>query len=135
MPASTASIPPTLPPTEICEFLNATNLKGTDRELAVLRIKMSSILKISPDNRRVFMEAIKLVANQAGAKHGLDNEERNTIKKYLRKKLTDMDFLMCRDELQQTTRNLQNESNLFSQTNRQTNTGKPVIRHKNAWVV
>ena len=124
-----------LTPEEICEFLNATNLKAADRELAVLRIKIVSILKTSPGNRRVLMEAIKLVANQAGAKHGLDNKERNTVKKYLRKKLTDMNFLMCQDELQQENKDLQNESNLHSQTNRQTTPVKPVIRHKNAWIV
>jgi hypothetical protein len=57
------------------------------------------------------------------------------MKKYLRKKLTDVKFLICQDELQQENNDLQNESSLPSQTNRQTNPVKPVIRHKNARIV
>lgn len=114
-----------LTPAEICEFLNITNVKRIDRETAVLRIKLQSVLQSNPGNRRVLMEAVKLLVNLSAAKYDLDKLERIYMKKFVRRLFT------------QTTPNepanrqnkpfLQNESNLFSQTNRRINPEIPLF--------
>jgi hypothetical protein len=119
-----------LTPEEICELLNITNLKGTDREMAVLRIKLKSVLATNPGNRRVLMEAAKLVVKEAGAKYHLDREDRNRLKKVVRSLWNNIPVL-SNYQPDNTKQYLQNESNLYSQTNRHTKPVQPTFTLEN----
>jgi len=68
---------------EICEFLNLTNLEGLDREVAVLRLKIKSVLAADPDNRRVFRDIAALIAARYAAEYGLDRSDINYLKRSL----------------------------------------------------
>ena len=47
---------------QICQLANALNAGGQDQVLIALRIKLVSALKTAPDNRRVLMEASKILS-------------------------------------------------------------------------
>ena len=66
--------------TEIGEFWNITTLERVDPEIAVLRLKLKSLLRYDPDNRRVFREASRLLAKWLGAKYQLDRTDSNYLK-------------------------------------------------------
>jgi hypothetical protein len=114
-----------LTPAEICEFLNITNVKRIDRETAVLRIKLQSVLQSNPGNRRVLMEAVKLLVNLSAAKYDLDKSERIYMKKFVRRLFTQTTPNEPANRQNKTF--LQNESNLFSQTNRRINPEIPLF--------
>jgi len=46
---------------QVCEIANILNAGGRNTELIALRLKLTSALKSAPDNRRVFMEASKIL--------------------------------------------------------------------------
>jgi hypothetical protein len=114
-----------LTPAEICEFLNITNAKRIDRETAVLRIKLQSVLQSNPGNRRVLMEAVKLLVNLSAAKYDLDKSQRIYMKKFVRRLFTQTTPNEPANRQNKTF--LQNESNLFSQTNRRINPEIPLF--------
>jgi uncharacterized protein YjcR len=62
----------TLSSQEICEFWNIINRERIAPEIAVLRIKLRSLLQHDPDNRRALCEASKLLSKWYSAKHHLD---------------------------------------------------------------
>jgi len=72
-----------LRPQEICEFLNLTNLKGVDREIAVLRLKTKAVLDHNPDNRRVLLEISRLLAAWYTSHYRLDRSDSYQLKKVL----------------------------------------------------
>ena len=66
--------------TEICEFWNITNLEGIEPEIAVLRIKLRSVLQHNPDNKRVLGEASKLLSKWFCTKYRLEGKDTNYLK-------------------------------------------------------
>jgi len=70
----------TLSPAEICEFWNTLNLEGIEPEIAVLRIKLRSLLQHDPGNHRVLGEASKLLSKLFGAKYRLERKETHQLK-------------------------------------------------------
>ncbi len=69
---------------EICRFLNTVNLEGVKPEIAVLRLKLSSVLERNPGNRRVILEACKLLAGCYASKFNMTPGEIRKFKGYLR---------------------------------------------------
>jgi uncharacterized protein YjcR len=69
---------------QICEFWNILNLGGVEPELVALRIKLWSALRCAPGNRRVLMEASKLLAKWYRSKYRLDAITNTEIKKFIR---------------------------------------------------
>ena len=74
----------TLSPSEVCELIAVTNQESVDRETAVLRIKMKSVLRSAPGNKRVIKEALKVMARLAIAKANLDYAAAAEFKKLVR---------------------------------------------------
>ncbi len=78
-----------LNPAEICEFWNIVNLEGVEPEIAVLRLKLRSVLQRSPDNQRVLAEAARLLSKWLHTKYRLKDKETGYIKMFLRRILQD----------------------------------------------
>ena len=74
----------TLGVSETCELWNIVNLEGLDIEIAVLRLKLKSVLQQDPGNRRVLLQASKLLTKWYCAKYGLDRAGSNFLKATLR---------------------------------------------------
>ena len=72
-----------LSPPELCEYLNLVN-SGFDCEVAIRRIKLKSVLLRFPDNRRVVMEAAKLLAGSVSSSYQLDPADSIRLKKFIR---------------------------------------------------
>jgi hypothetical protein len=70
--------------TQICEFWNILNLGGVEPELVALRIKLGSALCHAPGNRRILMEASKLLAKWYRSKYRLDGKSNTELKKFVR---------------------------------------------------
>ncbi len=69
---------------ETCEFWNITNLEGLDAEVAVLRIKLKSLLQRDPCNRRVLGEASKILTKWLSARYRLDHTGTSQLKQFVR---------------------------------------------------
>jgi hypothetical protein len=69
---------------QLCQFWNVLNLGGVEPELVAIRIKLNSALRSAPGNRRVLMEASKLLAKWYRSKHRLNIKDNVYFKKYVR---------------------------------------------------
>ena len=65
-------------------FCNAVNRDGTDPAIVDLRVRLTSVLRRDPSNRRVLREASRLLAAWCSRKYDLDEEESRTFKKFVR---------------------------------------------------
>ena len=70
----------TLSPAETCQLLTITNLEGVDPEIAFIRVKLQSSLQYGPGNRRLIIEASRLLVKWYSAKYRLDRTDRNYLK-------------------------------------------------------
>jgi len=68
---------------ELCGFWNSVNLNSVEPEIAVLNIKLRSLLRVAPDNRRVLGEAVKLLVKWYSVKYGLDKTDSLYLKKVI----------------------------------------------------
>ena len=68
---------------QIFEFWNILNLGGVEPELVALRIKLSSALRHAPGNRRILMEASKLLAKWYRSKYRLDRKSNKILKQFV----------------------------------------------------
>ena len=73
----------TLSPTEICEFWNIVNLEGIEPEIAVLRIKLRSLLQHDPGNRHALGEASKLLTKWFRTKYQLEHTDTRRLKAFI----------------------------------------------------
>ena len=73
-----------LSPTELCEFWNIINLEGIAPEIAVLRIKLRSLLQHDPGNHRVLGEASNLLSKLYGAKYRLAQEDTHQLNTFIK---------------------------------------------------
>lgn len=69
---------------EAREFWDIANLEGVDAELAVFRVKLSSVLQHDPHNRRALREAARMLAKWSSARYGLGRNESNYLKRAFR---------------------------------------------------
>jgi hypothetical protein len=70
----------TLSPAETRQLWNITNLEGVDPEIAFIRVKLQSSLQYDPGNRRVIIEASRLLVKWYSANYRLDRTDRNYLK-------------------------------------------------------
>ena len=73
-----------LTPSELCEFWNIANLNALDPQIAALRVKLQSFLRRDPGNRRVLMEAARLLVKYYRAKFSLDQTDTLCLKVVIR---------------------------------------------------
>jgi uncharacterized protein YjcR len=69
---------------QLCELANILNSGGRDPALIALRIKLGAALKSAPDNRRVLMEASKILAKWFLASAGLNKKDHALFKAFIR---------------------------------------------------
>jgi hypothetical protein len=80
----------TLSPTQMCELTNVLNTGGQDPALIALRLKLASALKSAPNNRRVFMEASKILYKWYVAKYGVNQKDKTIFKAFIRAMLQEI---------------------------------------------
>jgi len=66
----------TLSPDEIGRFWNIVNQESVDPEMAVLRIKLQSLIQHAPVDRRTLKEVTRLIVKWAARKYHLDRPDR-----------------------------------------------------------
>ena len=70
-----------LTPREIRELLKVLEREGIDREVAVMRIKLKHALRLAPGNRRLLVEASRLLAKRYALTYQVDGREKTVLKK------------------------------------------------------
>jgi hypothetical protein len=70
----------TLNPAQTCQLSNITNLEGVDPEIAFIRVKLQSSLQYDPGNRRVIVEASRLLVKWYSTNYRLGRTDRNYLK-------------------------------------------------------
>jgi hypothetical protein len=69
-----------LSPAETCQLRSITDLEGVDPEIAFIRVKLQSSLQYDPGNRRVIVEASRLLVKWYSANYRLDRTDRNYLR-------------------------------------------------------
>jgi hypothetical protein len=70
----------TISPTEICEFWNIVNLEGIETIIAVIRIKLRSLLQHNPGNQHALREASKVLSKWYCIKYQLEHTDTIRLK-------------------------------------------------------
>ena len=65
---------------EQLDFELASGVEGFDDEIALLRVKIKSILENDPENIRLLMEATSTLANLVKTKYKISKEQRKGLK-------------------------------------------------------
>jgi hypothetical protein len=73
-----------LNPREIRELLKVLDREGIDREVAVMRIKLKHALRLAPGNRRLLLEASRLMAKRYALTYEVVGSEKTMLKKAFR---------------------------------------------------
>jgi len=74
-----------LEPDELAEFLFAVNRLNLDRELAVIRLKLKSVLTNCPDNRRVLAEITKMLTDYYLKNNQFNSAEEEFFKNFIQR--------------------------------------------------
>ena len=80
----------TLSPTQMFKLTNALNAGGQDPALVALRLKLASALKSAPRNRRVLMEASKILYKWYIAKYCVTQKDKSIFKYFIRALLKEL---------------------------------------------
>ena len=73
-----------LTPREIREVFKVLEREGIDRQVAVMRIKLKHALRLAPGNRRILLEASRLMAKRYALTYQVDGREKTMLKKAFR---------------------------------------------------
>jgi hypothetical protein len=65
---------------EQLDFELASGVEGFDDEIALLRVKIKSVLENDPENIRLLMEATSTLANLVKTKYRISKEQRKGLK-------------------------------------------------------
>ena len=65
---------------ELCRFWNMVNLNGIPPEIATMNLKLLSLLRNAPRNRRVLKEAVKSLTKWYSVKYCLNKENTRYMK-------------------------------------------------------
>jgi hypothetical protein len=68
-------------PDEVCRFWNIVNLKGVEPEVVAFRLKLHSVLKSDPGNRRALMEAVKMITRYYKAKFHMNGSDTSAVRR------------------------------------------------------
>lgn len=69
---------------QVCEIANILNAGGGNPELIALRLKLASALRCAPENRRVFMEASKILYKWYLSGNDLGKPARSCFRAFIR---------------------------------------------------
>ena len=62
------------------DFERATAVEGIDDEIALLRVRIKSLVAGDPDNIKLIMQAIGMLARLLRTKHNIDRKDRQGLK-------------------------------------------------------
>lgn len=68
-------------PDEVCRFWNIVNLEGVAPEVVAFRLKLHSVLKSDPGNRRTIMEAVKMITRYYEVKFQMTKSDANAVRR------------------------------------------------------
>jgi len=69
-----------LTPDETRQLWSITSLEGVDPEVALIRVKLQSVLQHDPGNPRLIREASRLLVRHYSAEYGFDSTDRTYLK-------------------------------------------------------
>jgi len=72
-------------PDELCHFWNIVNLKGVDPAVVAFRLKLHSVLKSDPGNRRTIMEAVKMITRYYKMKFQMTKSDANAVRRAVKR--------------------------------------------------
>ena len=75
---------------EQLDFESAVNVEGIDSEIALLRIKIKSLLERDPENIRLIMQAANTLARLVSTKYKVSKESRKGLKEAIANVLKDV---------------------------------------------
>jgi len=75
---------------EQLDFELATGVEGIDDEIALLRVKIKSILRHSPENIRLIMQATNALARLVKTKYNISKEDKKGLKEAIANVLRDV---------------------------------------------
>ena len=76
--------------TEKFDFEQATGFEGIDDEIALLRVKIKSVLQNDPENIKLIMQATNTLARLVRTKYNLSKEDRKGLKEAIGNVLRDV---------------------------------------------
>ena len=75
---------------EQLDFELATGVKGIDDEIALLRVKIKSILEYDPENIKLIMEATNALARLVKTRYNISKEDKKGLKEAIGNVLKDI---------------------------------------------
>ncbi len=75
---------------EQLDFELATGVEGIDDEIALLRVKIKSILRHNPENIRLIMQATNALARLVKTKYNISKEDKKGLKEAIANVLRDV---------------------------------------------
>ncbi len=75
---------------ERLDFEQATSVEGIDEEIALLRVKIKSLVERDPENIKLIMQAINTLARLIKTKYNLGKEDRQGLKEAIGNVLRDI---------------------------------------------
>jgi len=75
---------------EQLDFELATGVEGIDDEIALLRVKIKSILENDPENIRLIMQATNILAGLVRTRYNIGTEQRKGLKEAIGNVLRDV---------------------------------------------
>lgn len=76
--------------TEQMDFLRATCVEGIDEEIALLRVKIKSLIAHDPDNLTLIMKAINTLARMVSTRYNLSKKDKKGLKEAIGNVLRDV---------------------------------------------
>ena len=76
--------------TEQMDFVQATGVEGIDDEIALLRVKIKSLIAHDPDNITLIMQAINTLSRIVSTKYNLSKKDKKGLKEAIGNVLRDV---------------------------------------------
>ena len=76
-----------LSPDELCRFWNIMNLERVEPAVVAFRLKLHSVLKSDPHNRRTLMEAVKMITRYNKAKFHLNGSDASAVRRAVKRSI------------------------------------------------
>ncbi len=75
---------------ELADFKIATRVEGIDEEIALLRVKIKSLVKHDPENLKLIMQAVNTLGRLIRTKYNISKEDKQSLKEAIANVLRDV---------------------------------------------
>ncbi len=75
---------------ERLEFEEVRGMEGLDEEIAVLRLKLRSLLEDGPENLRLALDTASAIARLVRTRYNISKEQRKSLKQAIARVLTEI---------------------------------------------